>query len=396
MLIDIDLLDRVSQDIPCYCFNTQSFCKNIERIRALLGNTIKLKYSVKANPFFIQTALEHMDGLEICSLGELFLAVSGGVRPEEILYGGVCKEKGDIVVALKEGVRKFSVESLYQLKQIDAAASECAVDVEVLLRISAGNQFGMDMQELRECFAVHSMGHIRIKGLHYYPGPMRMTDEEIQKDYEQFSVILDGLRSFKIDEIEYGCGIGIDYYGNPMQWRLAEHIADPLKAMSKQHTVILELGRLVAADAGLYIARVVEIRKNGNRLFVIINGGRHHFTYHGGIMTLGKRVPRLSVIQRRASSAKIKATIVGSLCNPGDILANDIEIPAVREGDYIIFHNAGAYCNTEGTALFLSRDLPAILFTDGEGVQVWRRRNIFEWLKNIYYQEEKCNERKIL
>lgn len=101
-------------------------------------------------------------------------------------------------------------------------------------------------------------------------------------------------------------------------------------------------------------------------------------------MKLGKKLPIISVIGDTPGKDKIKTTIVGALCNEADILANDIAMPPVHEGDFIVFYNAGAYCVTEGTALFLSRDIPAVFLADGGAVELRRARSSYEWLKDLY------------
>jgi diaminopimelate decarboxylase len=385
MLIDYNKLIDVEPNIPCYCYDKAQFVKNASRLRALFGETVNLLFSVKANPFLTEVALNNTDGLEICSVGELFQAASSHADPRKIIFGGVCKEDADFDAAINYGIRKFSIESLSQLLLLENVASKYKVSVNVILRICVGNQFGMSINDIIICLKM-SLIFTSIVGIHYYPGTMRLTERDVDNDFDTFRRVLGELDKFNITEIEYGGGIGIDYYGDSDHWVVAERLASNINTMADKFRIIYEAGRILAADVGFYVTRVTDIKSNEGRSFVVVNGGRHQFTYHGGVAKLGKKKPHISIVQNQnyQTNEKAKYTIVGALCNAGDILANDVEIPLVAEGDYIVFHNAGAYCVTEGTTLFLSRDMPAIFFTHNDTLEILRPRDKCEWLKTFY------------
>jgi len=385
--MDYSKLTGVEPNIPCYFYDEAQFINNISRFRALFRDDINLLFSVKANPFLTEVALNNADGIEICSAGELFHATSSNADPQKIIFGGVCKEETDLEDAIKYGIRKFSIESLSQLMLLEKVAVKYRIGINAILRISAGNQFGMSINDIKDCLT-KSLISISIVGVHYYPGTMRLTERDIDNDFAAFQRVLDKLGEYNITEIEYGGGIGFDYYGDTDHWVIAERLASNLNNMANKFRIIYEAGRILAADAGFYVTRVVDIKENEGRSFVIVNGGRHHFTYYGGIAKLGKKQPRISIVQSHQTNKIVKYTIVGALCNAGDILVNDVEIPIVTEGDYIIFHNAGAYCVTEGTTLFLSRDIPAIFFMHNNTLEISRQRNKAGWLKTFYGGEK--------
>jgi len=384
--MDYSQFISVEPDIPCYIYNEAQFNDNISRLKALFDPGINLLFSVKANPFLTEAALNTADGIEICSSGELFHAASSNVNPKKITFGGVCKEEDDIEDAIKYGIKKFSIESLSQLLLVEKVAVKFQLHVTVILRISAGNQFGMSINDIKICLK-KSLIYTSIVGIHYYSGTMRLMEKEVDKDFAAFRGVLEELSEFNITEIEYGGGIGIEYYGDGDPWIIARKIASNLNTIANKFRIIYEAGRILVADAGFYVTRVVDIKVNEGRNFIVVNGGRHHFTYHGGVAKLGKK-PRISVVQNHQTTETVKYTIVGALCNAGDILAKDVEIPVVTEGDYIVFHNAGAYCVTEGTILFLSRDVPAIFFIRNDILEILRPRNKTEWLKTFYGGEK--------
>lgn len=384
MFTDLHTIKKLEPNTPCYCFDVERFKDNIECMKNLFLPEIKLLFSVKANPFFVEAAAKYADGIEICSDGELSIAAKYNIRPDKITYGGICKERNDLKRALKLGVRRFSIESPRQLVMLSEEAMHSNVQIKVLLRLSSGNQFGMTAEEFRRCMDKLKSENVIISGVHFYPGTMRMTPEQVDKDFNMFMSLLESLNYSGIEEIAYGAGIGVNYFGGYNQWEVAERVAEKLNALSKRYKVTYEAGRMFASDAGIYIAKVVDVRQNGNHCFVVLNGGRHQFTYHGGIAALGRRTPSISVVGDDILREKKKMTIVGSLCSESDILLNDNVIDEIQEGDYIIFHNAGAYCVTEGMALFLSRDIPAI-FLEQDGItKLKREKDINEWIDKLY------------
>jgi diaminopimelate decarboxylase len=332
----------------------------------MLGGSVHVLFSVKANPFLTRTALEYADGIEVCSFGEIKLAASCAECTSKITFGGICKEENDWNLAFSVGIRRFSVESLTQLQALEKVAASYAIPVSALIRISSGNQFGMDIAEAQECFRKSKFfRYVKILGVHYYPGTMRKV-KEIDTDFSKLKTFLNELSEFNFDEVEYGAGIGIDYFGDSSPDDTMGSVAEKINWLAHNFQVSYEAGRFLSADAGIYITRVIELKRIEHTRYVILNGGRHQFTYHGGLFTLG-RTPRISVVQHNIIDEKGKFTIVGALCSASDILVKEIEIPIPQIGDYIVFHKAGAYCATEGMALFLSRDIPAIfLLQDGE------------------------------
>jgi len=384
MSVSFDVLKNVEPNIPCFCFDKDRFCENLRKFKVLLSSDVQLLYSIKANPFFVETAKAHLDGIEVCSSGEIFLASSYNVEPLKITFGGICKEETDFEYAIKFGIRRFSIESLSQLSMLNDVAVRYNVSVNALLRISVGNQFGMSLDGINKCFNDYCLSHVEILGFHYYPGTMRITSKEIKDDYDKFISILNLIDTSSIKEIQYGAGIGVDYYGDRELNSTIECTAKIINDLAKKYKITYEAGRMLAADAGVYISRVVEKKKSGEKNFLILNGGRHHFTYHGGVTSLGKRRPHITIISNSPIDKTENSVVVGALCNAGDILANDIELPIVETGDYIVFHKAGAYCMTEGSTLFLSRDIPAIFnICDGE-LKIIREKNSINWLQTFY------------
>jgi len=372
MLLNRLMIYNMEPNIPCYCFNSDDFSEKIRAFRSLLDPKIDLIFSLKANPFFAQSALDYANGLEVCSVGEIEI-ISRLDRPmSDVMFGGICKERDDFLIAIRSGIRRYSIESYTQLLDLDTVAIFCNEKVNVLLRITSGNQFGMDLEEAKKCLSFN-LQNIEITGIHYYPGTMRLSITEIERDYSKFEEYLKKLADFTVAEIEFGAGIGINYFSEEDMKPMINLVADKLNGLAKNHKVLYEAGRFLSADAGVYISRVVEKKCINSRKYIIVNGGRHHFTYHGGIFNL-KRIPQISVVQTVQNHESEEVTIVGALCSESDILAKNVFLPIAEIGDYIVFHKAGAYCVTEGITLFLSRDIPAVFNIEGTAVSLLRKK----------------------
>ena len=131
---------------------------------------------------------------------------------------------------------------------------------------------------------------------------------------------------------------------------------------AKPH-ITLELGRSIAACCGRYYAHIVDMKRNKWQNYLLIDGGMHHLVYFGQHMAM--RHPVLSVPGKENAPVEQSWNICGSLCSMHDIVAKQVMLPKVTLGDMLCFANTGAYCMTEGAALFLSRELPAIYLQDG-------------------------------
>lgn len=136
--------------------------------------------------------------------------------------------------------------------------------------------------------------------------------------------------------------------------------------MDHHPQIILELGRSIAASCGSYYTHVVDSKCSRGQRYLITDGGMHQLVYYGQHMAM--RQPILSVVGKEGRAAEAVWNICGAICSMNDLLAKQVPLPAVEIGDVLRFENAGAYCMTEGSALFLSRELPGIYLRHGEGL----------------------------
>ena len=396
---------------PAYVFDLEAFALRIRHMRELLGGRVKLYYAMKANPFLTRTAAAEADGLEICSAGEYAICRRAGIPADKIVLSGVYKERGDVEAVMRErGAGTYTAESMSQLRLLEACAAGTGIGAaRVLLRITSGNQFGMDEEMVYSI--IKEMGtypHLKFAGLQYYSGTQkrkvgRMLEELLRLD--GFCVRLREELGFEVRELEYGPGFPVPYFEGEAELDEDALLADftkMLKALEFKGIMVLEMGRFLAAPCGSYLTRVVDVKRNRGQNYCIIDGGINHINYYGQAMAM--KVPKHRYLPEdgqasgsrhlpedsqapgsrhlpedgqapgsRLTSERLpegkpapdpetdRWTVCGSLCTSGDILVKNLVIQGPEIGDVLVFERIGAYSVTEGIYLFLSRRLPKIL-----------------------------------
>lgn len=151
---------------------------------------------------------------------------------------------------------------------------------------------------------------------------------------------------------------------------LLSGLSELLCGMEHRPKITLELGRSIAASCGHYFTHVVDLKQNQGQNYALVDGGMHHLVYFGQSMAM--KHPYLQVCGKEQAETADVWNICGSLCSMNDVIAKQVPLPALSIGDALCFANAGAYCMTEGIALFLSRELPAVYLMreDGQMMQV--------------------------
>ena len=365
---------------PCFFFDEDILVKRMSSIRSIVDKCISLCYAIKANPFLISSMKPLVDRFEVCSPGELDICRSMSVDPETILLSGVNKTTEDITEALVYGVRNFTAESILHAEILESCASKFDVNVSCLLRLSSGSQFGMSEADIRTLLSNRTAyPHISFEGIHYFVGTQRKRIQQHVQELEMLKSLLTTLRhetGLPLRKLEYGPGLPVPLFCN-------EDFSDtlsPLKelAPSLKDTIdwadlTIEMGRFFVTECGSYITRVMDLKEITGVNYAILDGGINHVNYYGSMM--GMKTPVLEHLHSsnnsRISSLK-DWCLCGSLCTTSDFLVRDITLDSLEIGDYIIFHNIGAYSVTEGLYLFLSRMMPRILLKKGENVLVLR------------------------
>ena len=370
---------------PSYLFDLDLFAKRAGLVRAYFGSETALCFSIKANPFLVGFLPDEIDRLEVCSPGELAICERAGVPMERVIFSGVNKSSEEIARAAEDGVGTLTAESPIHVHMLNMVGSTRGEALPVLLRVTdvkGGSQFGMDEAEVFRILAERRQyPGIRIVGLHYFTGTQKRKAKKIIEELDYLSGLIqrvwDELR-FELRCVEYGTGLAVDYFSDDAETaeelRLSE-IAESIRAFAGRTELTVEMGRFFAAPCGYYFTRVVDVKTNCGIRYAITDGGTNHLKYDGQLQ--GMQIPEILHLRRNDSSPAAepeKWTVCGSLCTTADVLARNVELRGLEVGDILAFGRTGAYSVTEGIALFLSREIPAVAVRSGKtGLQLLRR-----------------------
>lgn len=358
---------------PFFLLSEDKLRDNVSFLKKKAGERFAVCFSIKSNPWYAASAAESADYVEVCSPGEWELCIRHGISANQIIAGGVCKSDKELKHLVKAKPHRISIESMRQLALADKYASADEARADILLRISSGNQFGMNPD-----MAVELLNHknrfpsLQFKGIHYYSGTQKRRIKDVEEDIALLEYVAEKANG-KFAEIEYGPGLGVPQFQshNPDEYESClSYLLGRLQGLSRQFRITLECGRLLAADTGVYVTEIVDKKENDERTYYIVDGGIHHLQYDGQIR--GQLLPFIYAGNDNVTDQRRESAICGALCTDNDVLARSANIPEKDIGERLIFLNAGAYCVTEGISLFLSRDLPGIVIEKRKSLAIMR------------------------
>lgn len=369
---------------PFYVFDTDALTERVCRIRDMLKGTAKVCYAIKANPFLVKILEGCVDKFEICSPGEYYIYEELEMPGHTMVYSGVYKDEETFYRALEryQGTGIFTIESLRHLKLVNNWAKAHEKQVKVYLRLTSGNQFGMDEEVvrriIRECA---DYPQILIEGLHYFSGTQKRKLERMQKELlylDSFCMDLKKEYGFQVKMLEYGPGAAISYFQSDKQVPSTEEMVGGMKQligkMQFGGQVTLEMGRFLAAMCGYYFVSVCDTKVNKGENYCIVDGGIHQMNYDGQLK--GMYLPYMKHLRKTEAGfcgtvdqnsggvgqVQEKWNICGALCTVNDVICRQVPLCSLEIGDVFVFERTGAYSVTEGMLHFLSRDLPAVFF----------------------------------
>ncbi len=344
---------------PLYVYSHATLDRHIDTIDGAFEGMPHLTcYSVKANAG--AGILRHLAsrglGADIVSGGELFRALKAGFPADRIVYSGVGKTQQEIEYALRSGILMFNVESESELRVINTIAGLMGVKAPVSFRInpdvdakthpyiSTGlkkNKFGIPHCEALRVYAEASkMPNIDVMGIDAHIGSQLTEVGPFREAAEKLAALVADIRALGVNlrYIDIGGGLGIRYDEEdppePSEW--ASTIAPAIR--STDCTLITEPGRSMVGNTGVLLTRVLYIKRNGDKTFVVVDAGMNDLARPS---LYGSYHAILNVRERK--TAPVKVDVVGPICESGDFLARDREIPLPDEGDLLAVMSAGAY-----------------------------------------------------
>lgn len=353
---------------PSYIFNLDALKERVLNIKKILGKDINICYAMKANPFIIEEMKDYIDRYEVCSPGEYEICQRHSVKKDVIIVSGVNKtyESMERIMSLCNGDGIFTIESAEHYDILSKVCKEKNIHIRVVIRLTSGNQFGIDKDMFKNILLqLKDNEYLDFAGIHYYSGTQKKLKKVIKEVamLEEFAKELQDEYGVETDILEYGPGLLFNYFEGeeiPSFEEQLSELKDILKNIKSFKHITLEMGRFIASECGYYCTEVVDRKCNNGSEYAIVDGGIHQVNYYG--QTLGMKKPFMDVITCKDSYELQKINICGSLCTVNDVILRDVSLPQLDKGDILIFKNCGAYSITEGMALFLSRELPAVIF----------------------------------
>jgi len=361
------IVKKIAQEYgtPTYVFDIPKVNDRIKYLKTLLPENVLLCYAIKANTFIVKDIEENIDRFEVCSPGEYEICKSKNVNSEKILISGVYKseETTKYMLETDKKIGYYSIESMEQFELLKSLSRDRKINV--MIRLTSGNQFGINECEVEEIIKNRSEYQtLDIKGIQYFAGTQRGSLKLLEKELNYMDTIIKRLEeqyNFTVQELEFGPGFPIHYFQNDEfnEKEFIEGFAEIIKNMNFKCKIILELGRSIAASCGYYITKVVDRKINKNQKYAILDGGINQLVYYGQSMAM--KLPKCKVYPKRDNLDEEKWNLCGSLCTINDILVKQFPVGNLNINDLFVFENTGAYCMTEGIALFLSRNLPKVI-----------------------------------
>lgn len=390
---------------PLFLYDHGVLEKNYIRLRNFLPEEISVYYSVKANPNkrIVSGFYDLGAGMEAASYGELRMLQEAGISGKDIILLGPGKSDRLLELVARMGVSVIVIESGGELERIAGIGACMQSPVNILFRInpvfksgtmismSGNTQFGMDEEEAVSYFLnKHKYPSLNFMGIHVYAGTNIMEEEIFLSTTEQILKLSADMQK-KTGEtfsfLDIGGGLGVPVYDKDKAVR-PDAVREQLNMAVKEYRknfpgtgIAMEAGRYLAASAGVFLARIMDIKKVKGKKYLILDGGTNNLLYSG---KYGFDIPPLKVVGKKGEEMEM-VTLCGPSCTPVDRMAVDIFINKCEEGDMIAFYQAGAYGLTAAPGLFLSFGYPKEVMLENNELKLIRKE--FGWKEILKLQE---------
>ena len=371
------LAARVGQT-PFYAYDRGLLRARVEMLRAILPRPIKLHYAMKANPMPAVVAYMAglVDGIDVASAGELKVALDAGADPAEVSFAGPGKRDAELRQAVASRVL-VNLESAREIAVLQAASAEFGVPARVAVRVNPDfelkgsgmkmgggpKQFGVDVEQMPGLLAAIGRAGLAFEGFHLFAGSQNLRAESIceaqQKSFD-LAVRLAQDAPAPVRFLNLGGGFGIPYFPGEQRLDLLP-IGDNLhqllgraKTELPQAELVIELGRYLVAEAGIYVTRVVDRKVSRGQVYLVTDGGlNHHLAASGNFGQVVRKNYPVTIGNRQGAAGTETASVVGPLCTPLDLLADRMSLPVADVGDLAVVFQSGAYGASASPQAFL-------------------------------------------
>ncbi|MDQ0371972.1 pyridoxal-dependent decarboxylase, exosortase A system-associated [Cellulomonas humilata] len=382
--IGVDRLARRVGSTPFFAYDRHLITQRVALLRSLLPERLSLGYAVKANPMpaVVHLLASLVDSLDVASAYEMRVALDTGTAASRVSFAGPGKTTAELEQAVASGVT-IEIESEGEARRVVAAGEELGVRPCVAVRVNPDfavrgsgmrmgggpQQFGVDAEQVPQLLRELDAAGVDLLGFHVFAGSQNLSADLIVQAQTRTVELVLALAADAPQPVRYvnlGGGFGVPYFPQDQPLDIAAVAAnltrlveDELAPALPDADLVIELGRYLVAEAGVYVTRVVDRKVSRGSTYLVVDGGMHHQLAASG--NLGQVIRRnypLAVAGRITAEPEETATVVGCLCTPLDLLGDRVELPRADVGDLVVVFQAGAYGLTASPTAFLGHPAP--------------------------------------
>jgi len=376
-------LPQLAADIgtPFYCYATATLERHYRvLLEAMAGLDTMICYAIKANPnqAVIKTLAALGAGMDVVSEGELRRARAAGVAGNRIIFAGVGKTREEMAFALREGILGFNVESEWELDWLSEVAQSLERTASIAMRVNpdvdakthakiatgkAENKFGVPFADATRLYAkAAKLPGIRVAGIHMHIGSQITDLAPFRNAFTLMRDLAIALRcaGHDLGHLDLGGGLGVPHRAGdeavPSPRQYAELVRETVGGLGLKIT--LEPGRMIIANAGILVARVIHSKRGRDKTFTIVDAAMNDLIRP----TLYEATHEIwPVEEERSRRQSVVQDVVGPVCETGDYLALDRKLPLLDCGDLVAFMTAGAYGAAMSSTYNTRRLIPEVL-----------------------------------
>lgn len=369
---------------PFYAYDRRLLSERVAYLRLHLPPEVNLHYAIKANPMpaVVQYMARLVDGLDVASGREMMVALDTGLSPDNISFAGPGKTDAEVARAIAAGI-VLNLESERELGGAIEAGGRLGITPKVAVRVNpdfelrgssvkmggGAKPFGVDAERVPTLLKRIGAASVDFEGFHIFSGSQNLRADaiiEAQANTLELAYRLAEDAPVAVRTLNIGGGFGIPYFPGetPLDLptvgaALGERVPE-VKARLPQARIVVELGRYLVGEAGVYVCRVTDRKVSRGQVFLVTDGGMHQNLSASGNFgqVIRKNFP-VAIATRMGSREREVASVVGPLCTPLDLLADKMELAPASVGDLVVVYQSGAYGLTASPLAFLSHPEPA-------------------------------------
>ena len=383
---------------PFYCYSSKILeSKYSELTDAFKEEDLLVCFSLKANSnqSIIKTFSSLGSGADVVSIGELKRALKAKIPPNKIVFSGVGKNTDEIIFAIKNKILMINVESISELKQISTQAANLNMIAPISLRVNpdieaGGNEkistgkkqdkFGISIKEAIDVYELASnLDNIEIKGIDVHIGSQINDLEPFEKTFNSIVETITKLKdkNIDIDIIDIGGGIGINYT-NEKALNIKDYAALVSKKLgSLNKKIIIEPGRFLTAESGILVTKIIYIKENESKKFIIVDAAMNDFIRPSLYGSLHNALP---IIENDKERPIESYDVVGPICETGDFFIKDFKTSQLLERDLLAITNVGAYGSVLSSNYNSRPSITEIIIKDDSYSVIKKRQDIEEMI----------------